>query len=237
MSAQRVRDRQRAREEYLEATAGSLDQENSVLESQCLLAQSSQSTLLAELAELKAYVARYATRLVAFSEAETETESLHSAVSPAPSWSSDEDDFNQPAATPDSPISTASSAFDLSDADSAMGSELSFPAGTVYGNAQLLDSAAFGVDSCESAALAHPQQQDILSFVIALQLLLRTALGLTAAFHLMTAMQQTLTSRHFSMPSSPCLPTTCDAQHRRASGIGSPAFAGQWGWPPRLAVT
>lgn len=261
ISAQRVRDRQRQHEQELATKGDVLERENADLEMQLALVQCGHSQALQELAQLKASLALSASLLLA--EAPTDTESSYSddnstIGSPVsahhldvPSSPDSTTAYNQlhdmdPPDSPHSTIVAAAAQQSPSNTDDTSSDSAQSPSLAGTASASLAGNSSNGEDSsCESAVLAdgpswpHPPQQDVLTFVIYLQLMMRTTLNWASTLALMKALStsQHSSRRSTSFPSS----AATSALSRVGSSCSSSARTSQGdvrqAWQPSLAVT
>lgn len=263
ISAQRVRDRQRQHEQELATKGDLLERENADLEMQLELLQCGHSQALQELAQLKASLALSASLLLA--EAPTDTESSYSysddtSTIGSPGSAHHLDVPSSPDSTttpynqlhdmdsPGSPHSTimaAAAAQQLPSTDVTSSDNAHTPSsGTAL--ASLAGNSSNGEDSsCESAVLAdgpswpHPPQQDVLTFVIYLQLMMRTTLNWASTLALMKTLStlQPSSRRSIGFPSSAATSALSGAGSSCASRARISQNDVRQAWQPSLAVT
>lgn len=285
LSAQKVRDRLRAKEQFLESTATAIESENSILEAELQRARLNQLSLLAELEMLKRNVSDYAVQLlqqpaplqqqpvvqqqqplqqlllpieplpldIDIDDANlgellvadiqdsaitsTVTSSLVSSLPSSPAVSIDtttDDTLSSMDMYSDAASSSSSSSPDSSIIHSLGSSTMSSLSSSPQSSSTLVSLGS--EDSCESAALAgvRPQQQDILNFVIVLQLLMRTTLSWATAMKLMVAIASTSKD---SLPASnrPLVASCRDAFTKTMKRTIHASSTSGIAWPPRLA--
>lgn len=230
-SAQRVRDKQRAREQYLEDAVEAFDTENADLDGKLKSLKSDQDRLLAELSALRESVARTAATLLQEAAHITDSSTdVSTPATPATLTETDSDsDFthgtpNMEAATPEGSAAEASPSA-LSDTDTIASPRSEYMAAAVdnmdetpaYPDALTITSSPGLDSSCESAVLADlPRQQDILRLVIMLQMMMGTTLSWATTVGLMLTLSTvtkgvspTLTLSSSSAPSIPTSPKSC----------------------------
>jgi len=250
-SAQRVRDRQKAREQYLKNSVAALNTENTTLQERLESLNAMQESLSAELATLKAQVCTSTASMLAV-ELPTSPTYFSDYLSPYPLFSPVADlgthtttepgtecsdtelsGWDTPcssgynAATPTLPTETED--YDERSTSSILRSPVDMQLSDFENSSSL--------DSCESAVLAYPQQQDVLRMMIMIQMMQTVSwaswMALLSAFKLTwTPLWRAL------MPLS--LPPSCNVVASKAiktvtnSGIG---LVDQDVWSHRLAVT